>query len=222
MQKLVFYILLITSFSGCLLGKKYDHLPQTQFLWREIEMDEKFNHDLSILKLNQGCIDTLTEREKAAITYLSTWVGNDCDWEDDNNQLDNNLKCKIISAFDLGYQCSDKHIGLLTKWFKNDEQAMKLIGRCTNMERTNKSLTGFYFMDLARTGNLFIVTYDIFGVGIKNYFSFEWSAEVVFEMLEDEIKIVRFYETPITKVKIDLLLYYQIHLAHPDEEEGEE
>ena len=215
MLRLPVLLFVVALYSSCNILNPNADLPQTKLLWRTIEFDEKFGIALNKIVLNMACIDTLSDQEKAAIAYLAAPMGNDCDWEDPNIQRADNLKCVIISALDLGYQCSDGHVGLIKKWFKTDEKVMSQINDCELMPRTSTSLNGFYYINLARNKNIFIVTYDGFGIGTTNRIGFEWSAEVIFELKEDEVVLLDFNETRIHEAPINVELYGQIHLEHP-------
>ena len=63
--------------------------------------------------------------------YVSTFVGNECEWDGGNpNENRSNLDCKLLTYLDLGYQCSDKHLGFLNRWFSKDSVVIEKLKRC--------------------------------------------------------------------------------------------
>jgi hypothetical protein len=86
------------------------------FLWRDSS---------GYIVINEEYCKTISEPEKAAIGYVATFIGSECWWDGDIADNMSNLKCKILTALNLGYQCSDKHLGFLKQWFKNDTTSLK-------------------------------------------------------------------------------------------------
>lgn len=100
-------------------------------LWRETLYDEALKTTINTLVLNKEYQKNITEPERAALGYVATFVGNECEWDSgspDENR--SNLDCKLLSYLDLGYQCSDKHLGFLNNWFSKDSVALNKLKRC--------------------------------------------------------------------------------------------
>ena len=102
------------------------NLPNTtiKFMWTDMKYDSTLNVSFSSIFLNVDYINTMTNQEKAAIGYVSTFIGNECWWDGEANDDRSNLDCKIITALGLGYQCSESHLGYLRKWFSTDKDVL--------------------------------------------------------------------------------------------------
>lgn len=106
-------------------------------LWRETLYDEELKADINTIVLDKDFQKSIIEPERAALGYVATFVGNECEWEggrpDENRS---NLKCKLLSYLDLGCQCSDKHLGFLNQWFSKDSIALSMLKRCPTIPNT--------------------------------------------------------------------------------------
>jgi hypothetical protein len=58
-------------------------------------------------------------------------------WDGEYKSDRSNLKCKILNALDLGYQCSQTHLGFLKKWFRIDEKVLKRLEDCSTIPSTS-------------------------------------------------------------------------------------
>jgi len=105
-------------------------------LWRETQYDSVLKANVSSIILNENYLKNISQPEKAALAYVATFIGNDCEWDGEVNADRSNLKCKILSSLDLGYQCSDRHIGFLRKWFAKDSTALEALKPCRTMPNT--------------------------------------------------------------------------------------
>lgn len=86
-----------------------------KFLWRDSSAS---------VVINDEFCKTISDPEKAVLGFVATFIGNECWWDGDYSDKRDNLKCEILTALDLGYQCSDKHLGFLRQWFKNDNKVI--------------------------------------------------------------------------------------------------
>ncbi len=101
------------------------------FLWREAVYSKKNGDSLSKIIINRDYANTLPNDEKAAITYVLTFIDNACSWQDGNTSIDKDkLICKGLTSLGFDYQCSKKHISFLKSWFVNDTASLKKIDRC--------------------------------------------------------------------------------------------
>ncbi|CAM1340127.1 hypothetical protein [Tenacibaculum aestuarii] len=100
-------------------------------LWRETLYDDELKTDINTIVLNKNYQKNMTEPERAALGYIATFVGNECEWDGGSpNENRSNLDCKLLSYLDLGYQCSDKHLDFLNGWFSKDSVALNKLKRC--------------------------------------------------------------------------------------------
>jgi len=100
-------------------------------LWQETLYNEELKTDVNTIVLNKDYQKNITEPERAALGYVATFVGNECEWDggkSDENR--SNLKCKLLSYLDLGYQCSHKHLGFLNNWFSKDSIVLNKLKNC--------------------------------------------------------------------------------------------
>ncbi|WP_299435601.1 hypothetical protein [uncultured Aquimarina sp.] len=105
-------------------------------LWRETLYDESLKTDVNTIVLNKDYQKSIAKPERAALGYVATFIGNECEWDGKTNENRSNLKCKLLSYLDLGYQCSDKHLNFLKKSFSKDTVALKKLKRCRTIPNT--------------------------------------------------------------------------------------
>ncbi len=84
--------------------------------------------------------------ERAALGYIATFIGNECQWDGEITDTRTNLKCVLMTYLDLGYQCSDKHLGFLNQWFAQDAVALNKLKRCPT--KPEGSTIGTTFNDI--------------------------------------------------------------------------
>ena len=70
-------------------------------VWREDVYDPDIKGNLNVIKLDENHFAKISDPEKAVLGYLASTIGNEC-YADGSKQ---NVKCKILSALNLGYQC---------------------------------------------------------------------------------------------------------------------
>ncbi len=116
---------------------------QVKFLWRADKFDKELNQEINSIFINKSFCSSISNQEKAALSYVATFIGNECSWDGEVNENRSNLKCKILTALDLGYQCSDKHLGFLQSWFSKDATALKKLEKCGTMPYTATIQTTF-------------------------------------------------------------------------------
>jgi hypothetical protein len=105
-------------------------------LWRETQYDEALKAEVNTMVLNENYINSISAPEKAALAYVATFIGNECEWDGKVNDSRSNLRCKILTALDLDYQCSDTHYGFLKKWLSKDANVLKTLETCTTIPNT--------------------------------------------------------------------------------------
>ena len=103
--------------------------PSIKILW----LDKN-----DVLQLNTAYIKTLTDQQRAALGYIATDVSNECYWDGTKKEDGSNLKCKFLSALNLGYQCSETHLSFLKKWFKDDTKVLERLQYCNKTESSAK------------------------------------------------------------------------------------
>ena len=139
-----------------------------QFLWRKNVFDPESNDSVSTIFINEKYCKTISDPEKAAIAYVATFVGNDCMWDGDAKDDRSNLKCRILSALNLGYQCSDTHLNYLRKWFKNDTFALEQLVDCPTIPYTATIQSTFEDIDVRTTKNKIWISYIATGLNMRD------------------------------------------------------
>ncbi|MFD2562895.1 hypothetical protein [Aquimarina rubra] len=105
-------------------------------LWRETLYDKSLETDINTIVLNKDYQKNIAKPERAALGYVATFIGNECEWDGKANENRSNLQCKLLSYLDLGYQCSDKHLSFLKKSFSKDTVALKKLKTCPTIPNT--------------------------------------------------------------------------------------
>jgi len=116
--------------SAALVDKK------VKVLWRENRYDEELKTEINTIILNKDYLKNIHELEKAALAYVATFIGNECEWDGKVNENRSNLKCKLITHLNLGYQCSAEHVSFLSKWFSEDVTIVEELKKCPTIPNT--------------------------------------------------------------------------------------
>lgn len=161
------------------------------FLWWEKEKSKESNDSVLSIVVNEKYCSTISDAEKAALGYVATFIGNDCWWDGECNENRSNLKCKILTALNLGYQCSEQHLGFLRKWFKADTAALKELKDCPTTPYTATIQDTFDEIKITTKGNRISVFFVANGVNLREQKSWKWSETDFFEVSADHIKVLK-------------------------------
>lgn len=173
-------------------SKSSEKKETTKFLWRANEFDEEIQDSVSVIQINEKFCKTISGSEKAALGFVATFIGNECDWDREAKADRSNLKCKILTALNLGYQCSEKHLGFLQKWFKNDKKVLaKLQENCPTIPFTATVQETFDEIVLTTKGNSISVFFRASGVNLREMRSWSWSETDFFELDKGSLKFVK-------------------------------
>lgn len=170
--------ILVLSDSISFLNSELNASKRVKFLWMEEKYWEEFDMKINSIFLNEEFIKTISDAEKAAIGYLATGIGNECDWDGKTEEDRSNLKCKILSALNLGYQCSEQHLGFLRKWFINDKEAISSLENCGTMPFTSTIQNSFEEIILEKDGDTIKIFCKIKGLNSRE--SQSWSSSNIF------------------------------------------
>jgi hypothetical protein len=136
---------------------------------------------------------------KVAIAYVATFIGSDCDWDGDAKDDMSNLKCSILSALDLGYQCSEKHLGFLRQWFRDDAKAMKTLQDCPIIPNTATIQNTFDKIRLTIKGNEILVRFQASGVNLREGRGWSWTETDYFKVEGNKIWLSKTIESKTKK-----------------------
>ncbi|MFD2909420.1 hypothetical protein ACFSX9_11840 [Flavobacterium ardleyense] len=160
---------------------------KTKFLWRENLYNKELKANFNSIVLNENYIAQISEPEKAALAYVSTFVGNECGWDGTAAENRTNLKCKILSALDLGYQCSYTHLELIRYWFRNDKDILKEIENCPTTPDGATIQDTFDEITIETKGNQITVYFKANGINMREGTSWSWDEKHYFEFKNNEL-----------------------------------
>ena len=152
------------------------------FLWRDSSEN---------IVINDSLCAKLSDPQKAALGYVATFVGSDCDWDGDYDDNRTNLKCKILTALDLGYQCSEKHLGFLRQWFRGDTVSLHKLEGCPTVPYTATIQETFVEINLTTKGNAIAVYFEGNGVNLREQQNWSWTETDYFLVEGDRIKLAK-------------------------------
>jgi len=171
-----------------------------RFLWREDQYDSELKDTMSTMVINTEYCKNISEPEKAALGYVATFVGSDCDWDGKATSDRSNLKCKILTALQLGYQCSETHLGFLRTWFKEDPKTLKSLENCPTTPFTATSQETFDEINLTVKTDTIKVAFKVDGVNLNRGDSWNYSEETIFVLKSGHLFLI---ETNRFKVETD-------------------
>ncbi|WP_200978998.1 hypothetical protein [Echinicola sp. 20G] len=184
------------------------NLPDTtiNFMWRDMKYDSTLNDTFSSIFLNNNYINTMTNLEKAAIGYVSTFIGNECWWDGAANDDRNNLDCKIITALGLGYQCSESHLGYLKRWFSTDKKVLLELkeSNCPTVPYTSTIQNTFNKIVISTKENSISVYYEASKVNLREQESWDWSETVYFSATTENLKLIKKNKSEVNHEKLDM------------------
>jgi len=174
-----------------------------KFLWRENKYDEQLDDTVNSIFINEGYCQTITDPEKAALGYVATFIGNECQWDGEADDDMSNLKCAVITALDLGYQCSDKHLIFLRKWFSQDSTVLETLKSCPKVPFTASSQTTFGEITLKTKGDTISVSYSASGMNMRMGESWDWTETDYFLLAGDNLKLIKKDKSEVQRTHFD-------------------
>ncbi len=174
------------------------------FLWTDIKYDTILNDYINAIFLNEQYIKVITDPERATIGYVSTFIGNEC-WWDGKPKIDRtNLDCKILTALDLGYQCSDKHLGFLRYWFSKDKiilNKLRLLN-CPTTPYTSTIQNTFDEITLTVTGDTISLYMIYTEINFREQKSSKWAETNYFKLTDKNLILVKEEKLNLNKKNI--------------------
>jgi hypothetical protein len=175
-----------------------------KFLWREDRYDQELKDTFNTIVINEELCKTLTEPEIAVLGYIGTYIGSECQWDGECNDDRSNLKCKVLTALNLGYQCSDKHLGFLRKWFKNDKKVLAEFDyNCPTTPFTASSQNTFDEIKLTVKGNDISVWFSVSGVNMPMGESWSYTETNYFQLDNDNIRLIKKEQSKVKREHFD-------------------
>lgn len=162
-----------------------------KFLWRADKYDEDLKDTFNSIFIDEDFCKTITDPERASLGYVATFIGNECWWDGEANDDRSNLKCKVLTALNLGYQCSDKHLGFLRQWFKGDKKSLEELQNCPTTPYTSTIQETFDEITLTVKGNNISVFFKANGVNTREGDSWSWTETNHFQLDGNNIKLIK-------------------------------
>lgn len=169
---------------------------KVKVLWRENFYNAELQDIMSMIVMNSSYCSTLPDPEKAAIAFVATFVGNDCWWDGQYTNDRSNLKCKVLTELNLGYQCSETHLGFLRHWFREDTKALERLEDCPTTPFTATVQETFDSISVAVDGKSIIVNFSVTGFNIREDQEWHRTEVITFRNAEDKVFIEK-------EIKID-------------------
>jgi len=176
------------------------------FLSRETVYDEGLKAEVSSMVINQSYLHNIAPPEKAALAFVAYDIGNECEGGYDSEGNGNVLWCRIVSALDLGHQCSDRQLIFLRKWFAKDTVALKKLESCPTMPNTATIQTTFneILIQNNEAEKTITVSYKVTGINTRESKSWDWSQIDVFEYNAENIVLVDSKKSDVSEDEINM------------------
>lgn len=175
-----------------------------KFLWRETKYNKNLKTDINSIVLNENYIKTISDPEKAALAYVATFVGNECEWDGDAKEDRSNLDCKILSALNLGYQCSYQHLSFLRTWFRSNKDIIKDLENCPTTPDGATIQDTFDEINLEVKNNQIIVFFKANGINLREGKSWTWTEKHILAFKKNELILLKKEISPVIRDTFDV------------------
>jgi len=154
-------------------------------IWREDVYDANLKGNVNVIVLDENYFESISEPEKAIFGYLASTIGNEC-YAETGKQ---NVKCKILSALKMGYQCSEENKAFLKNWFRDDSA---IISQIENCKPTIASTIEKTFDEVKIESTEGVIKVDLKGLklNIKENSVSKWSETLNFKVEVDKLTLV--------------------------------
>ena len=174
-------------------NKSYDYkLRDTAIkaIWREWKYDPRIKDTSSMIILNEQYFKNISPPEKAAIGYIATFVGSECDWDGSPKEDQSNLDCKVLKAMRLGYQCSETHLTFLRHWLRTDSALLKDLDGCPIIPLNAWQQNSFFELHVRTNVDTIHVTYEADSANFKKKIFYHWTEDLIFKVAGDNIHLL--------------------------------
>ena len=132
------------------------------------------SHDLV---LDEAVLRCLSDAERAAVAFVSTTLGTECDWISGTDlSAPEHMDCKLTTALGLGYQCEAKHKSFLVDWLANE-----IPDRCARIPTTAFSQSVLTDLSLKTEAPTITVDFRAVSTTGPGGTTRAWSETIVFE-----------------------------------------
>lgn len=170
-----------------------------KFLWRADKYIEELEGTFNSIFLNEHFCQSISDPEKAALGFIATFVGNECQWDGKANDDRSNLNCIILTALNLGYQCSEDHLGFVKKWFANDADALKKLENCPTTPYGATIQDTFDEIFISSTENTITISYKTSGFNTRRSTSWSWDQTDYFSYDSESVSLIQSEKSEIRR-----------------------
>lgn len=154
-------------------------------IWREDVYDPSLKGTVNVIKLDESYFSGITEPERAVLGYLASTIGNEC-YAETGKQ---NVKCKILTALNMGYQCSEENKTFLKGWFRDDASIVSQIENCKPTVPSTVEKT-FDEVKISTSDNTIKVELKGLKLNIKENSASKWSESLSFKVDGDKLTLL--------------------------------
>lgn len=154
-------------------------------IWREDVYDASLKGTVNVIKLDESYFSGITEPEKAVLGYLASTIGNEC-YAETGKQ---NVKCKILTALNMSYQCSEENKTFLKNWFRDDASIVSQIENCKPTVPSTVEKT-FDEVKISTADNTIKVELKGLKLNIKENTASKWSESISFKVDGDKLTLL--------------------------------
>ncbi len=173
-------------------------------LWRETKYSEEYKTDINTIVLDENYLSTISEPEKAVLGLASTFIGNECEWDGKADENRSNLKCKVLWALNLGYQCSPSHLDFLRKWFRGDKEIIESLEACPTMPDGATIQDTFDEINMDVKGSQIIISFKASGFNLREARGWDWTEKHTYKLEGDQLLLVDNEITPKVQKTIEV------------------
>ena len=169
--------------------KQTDHVLKdttVKVIWREDVFDKELKEKVNVIKLNDNYFANITEPEKAVLGYLGSTIGNECYYEGEKS----NVKCKILTALNLGAQCSEANKTFLKSWFKDDKEIADQIENCKPKAVSSVLEKTFDVVTISTNSSTIKVKIQGLNLDFKKENTYKWTEDLSFRVNEDKLSLI--------------------------------
>jgi len=179
--------LIFTAFFSCNKGSNSETFPplldclsEEALTWTEIARSiQKNKNEYFSLSFDQRQLDSLKDEEKAALGFVLSFVGNEC--QRDVTHKEKLMVCTLTQALGFGYQCGDQHLDFLKYWFRFDNESLEELDFCYKTPNTATLQTELSLLKMAQCGKWIIIDMKADGMFLREDEFWEVEERFIFE-----------------------------------------
>jgi len=153
-------------------------VEKVRVLWRQNGLD-----GISHIHFNEAYFSSLSAPRKAILAYMSSMVGTDC--EQDNRHL----TCMLTRKLGLGYQCENRHLGIIKEWFKRNKEVIENLN-CYSVPGGATYQSALVSVDIWENGNNLTLVDTISYVALRDRIGKDIATKRTFKIAPDHVQLL--------------------------------